>query len=177
MYGFILCLEINKMNYRLQSKYPSCQLIEIINAAIYLGLDGVSDERFSQMEHEGGCIDGGCADVTQFFNELGIERNNPSEENINSLEWIKNNLPVGILTKVTSLHRSLIVDVVGDNVTIINHDLGGKYANATISFDELMSIAINPFIRKNGKVTKKRMPRLQEFSYRLKTKQQDETEL
>jgi hypothetical protein len=159
------------MNYRFQSKYPSCQLIEIINAGIYLGLGDVSDERFLDMEKEGGCIDGGCADILQFFNELGIERIQPEFENINSLQWIKDNLPVGILTSVTSLHRSLIVDVDDYKVTIINHDLGnGKYGNANISFDELLDIAIKPYVNKNGKRTKKRMPRLQEFSYIIKTR-------
>ena len=158
------------MNYRLQSENPSCQLIEIINAGIYLGLGDVSDERFIDMEKEGCCFDDGCINVYQFYNELGIDSIKPELEDINSLKWIKENLPVGILTNVTSLHRSLIVDIEDDKVTIINHDLGnGKYGNVTISFNELLDVAIKPFVRKNGKLTKKRITRLQEFSYKIKT--------
>lgn len=159
------------MNYRQQSKNPSCQLIEIINAGIYLGLGDVSDERFLEMEKEGCCFDDGCINIYQFYDELGIKSITPNSNDRNSLKWIKENLPVGILTNVSCFHRSLIVDVEYDRLTIINHDLGNyKYGNATLSFGELLDLAIKPFVRKNGRITKKRIPRLQEIAYKIKTK-------
>ena len=152
------------MNYRLQSKNPSCALIELINASIFLGNPAVSDERFEQMEKLAHCYGRGCENEDKFLDELGIIEVQPdSKISKHSLEWIKENLPVGITTTHSVFHhRSLIIEVNDNIVTVVNWYLGkNKYGIIQIDFNELLKYALS------SRIENRREKNLLMFSYLL----------
>ena len=152
------------MNYRLQSKNPSCELIEVINASIFLGNPAVTDERFEQMEKLAHCYGRFCEEVSQFLDELGIIELQPdSKISKHSLEWIKENLPVGITTSHSGfLHRSLIIEVKDNTITIVNWYLGkNQYGITKIDFNELLKYSLS------SRTENKREKNLLMFSYQL----------
>lgn len=152
------------MNYRLQSKNPSCSLIELINASIFLGNPAVSDERFEQMEKLAQCYGRGCENADKFLDELGIIQVQPDlKTSKHSLEWIKENIPVGITTTHSVFHhRSLIIEVKDNTVTIVNWYLGkNQYGITKIDFNELLKYSLS------SRTENRREKNLLMFSYQL----------